>query len=184
MVNSNADSSSVNEQGQTFNDVGNDFADVAATMDKATNTASVSWQGKAAQGGAAFTTGMSSWHGSTAQGAQYAGAQMFEQSQALDQARTNMPPPMASPTTSDIQNALLSFDPLDPSSISTLQNMANQTNAATANHQAMARVAQQYDSQLGTSATLPAFSTPSRESGSRSWPPHTRSPRARVRAVA
>jgi hypothetical protein len=130
-------------------------------MDKTTNTASVSWQGKAAQGGAAFTTGMSSWHGSTAQGAQYAGNRMFEQSQALDQARTNMPPPMAMPTTADVQNALLSYNPLDPGSISTLQNMANQANAANANHQAMARVAQQYDSQLGSSSTLPAFNTPS-----------------------
>lgn len=161
MVNSNADPAGISQQGQTFNDVGNDFADMAATLDKATSAAAASWQGKAAQGGAAFTTGMSSWHGSTAQGAQYAGTQMFEQSQALDQARTNMPPPMTSPTISDIQHALLSFDPIDPSSINTLQNMANQANAAQANHQTMARVAQQYDSQLGTSATLPAFSTPS-----------------------
>lgn len=161
MVNSNADPSDVNTQGHTFNDVGNDFADMAAQLDKATSTASASWQGEAAEGGAAFTTAMSSWHGSTAQGAQYAGTQLFEQSQALDQARTNMPPPMAMPTTADVQKALLSYNPFDSSSIGALQNLANQAKAATANHQTMARVAQQYDSQLGTSATLPEFSAPS-----------------------
>jgi hypothetical protein len=161
MVNSGADPSGVNTQGQSFNVLGNGLAEMTADMDKTTSTAAVSWQGKAAQGGAAFTTGMSSWHGSTAQSAQYAGTRMFEQSQALDQARTNMPPPMSMPTTADMQNALLSYNPLDPSSISTLQNMANQASAANANHQAMARVAQQYDSQLGTSSTLPSFSSPS-----------------------
>jgi hypothetical protein len=161
MVNTSADSSGVNTQGQSFNSLGNSIAEMTADMDKTTSTAAVSWQGKAAQGGAAFTTGMSSWHGSTAQGAQYAGTRMFEQSQALDQARTNMPPPMAMPTTADVQHALLSYNPLDPGSISTLQSMANQASAANANHQAMARVAQQYDAQLGSSSTLPAFSTPS-----------------------
>jgi hypothetical protein len=160
MVNTNADPANLNLQGQTFNDIGNDFADMTSDLDKATSTAAVSWQGEAAEGGAAFTTGMSSWHGSTAQGAQYAGTQLYEQSQALDQARTNMPPPMTAPTTADLQQALLSFNPLDPSSLGTVQNLANQATAANANHQVMARVAQQYDSQLGTSATLPEFNAP------------------------
>ena len=161
MVNSGADPSGVNIQGQSFTSLGNSLAEMTADMDKTTSAAAVSWQGKAAQGGAAFTAGMSSWHGTTAQGAQYVGTRMFEQSQALDQARTNMPPPMAMPTTTDVQKALLSYNPLDPGSISTLQNMANQASVANANHQAMARVAQQYDAQLGSSSTLPAFSTPS-----------------------
>ena len=160
MVNSNADPDGVNSQGQTYTDIGNDLAEMADALNKAVSTASVSWQGKAAAGGASFTTAMSSWHGSTAQGAQYAGTQMFEQSQALSQARTSMPPPVAMPTTGDLQHALMTYNPLDSTSISTMQNLANQADAANSNHQVMARVAQQYDAQLGSSATLPAFDTP------------------------
>ena len=160
MVNSNADPDGVNAQGQTYTDIGNDFADLTDTLNKAVGTASVAWQGKAAAGGASFTTAMSSWHASTAQGAQYAGTQMFDQSQALSQARANMPPPVATPTVSDLQHALMTYNPLDSASINTLENLANQADAGNSNHQVMARVAQQYDAQLGTSATLPAFSAP------------------------
>ena len=160
MVNSDADPDGVNAQGQTYTDIGNDFAEIADALNKAVSTASVAWQGKAAAGGAGFTTAMSSWHSSTAQGAQYAGTQMFEQSQALAQARASMPPPVAAPTTADFQHALMTYNPLDSASISTLQNMSSQAGVASANHQVMARVVQQYDAQLGTSATLPAFSAP------------------------
>jgi hypothetical protein len=160
MVNSNADPESVNAQGQTYTDIGNDFAELTDALNKAVSTASVAWQGKAAAGGASFTTAMSSWHGSTAQGAQYAGTQMFEQSQALSQARASMPPPVATPTVGDLQHALMTYNPLDSASINTLDNLANQYDVANSNHQVMARVAQQYDAQLGSSATLPAFSAP------------------------
>jgi hypothetical protein len=160
MVNTNVDSSDLQAKGQAFTDIGNTFAEMGQRMDQTVSTASGSWQGKAAQGAATFTTSVSSWHGTSAQGGQYAGNQMFEQSQTLDQARASMPPPVAAPTTADIQHALMSYDPIDPSSISGLNQLANQVSAAQSNHQQMARVVQQYDGQLGNTSTLPEFAAP------------------------
>jgi hypothetical protein len=161
MVNNQADPAAVNDQGQSFTNVGNGLVDIADRLHAATTAANTSWHGNAATAAAGFTTSVASWHGATGQGSQLAGNRLWQQSEGLAQARAAMPAPIAQPTPSDLANAITASPSgtwVGPSA--TVTALVDQYVQAQDNHQQMARVAQQYDNHLGSNSSMPQFTTP------------------------
>lgn len=161
MVHNQADPATVNDQGQSFNEIGNALVDIAHELGNAVNTSQETWQGTAADAARGFSSTLSGWHGTTGQGAQLAANHMANQSEALQTARAAMPAPIAMPTTADFTQALMSNpSPATANPSATLGPLIDQYQQAQDNHRQMAQIAQQYDTHLGQASTMPAFATP------------------------
>ncbi|MEU4806665.1 hypothetical protein [Actinosynnema sp. NPDC023587] len=94
MVTDNMAPGSANEQGEAWTKIGNTLVDLQNNLNKATEASKDAWQGNAASSAQGYFTGMATWSGDAAQGAQLTGNKLFEQSQAADTAKTNMPEPV------------------------------------------------------------------------------------------
>lgn len=156
MVHADADVARLHAQGHSFNNLGNDLIEMADDMAK--TSGHVSWQGTAAQGAADFTASLTSWHRSTGHGAKFAGIRVWEQSEGLQQARAAMPKPVPGLTSADFVTAIVAGPVITP--VGSAAALAARHAQSKANHAEMAAVAQQYDSHLGSTSSMPKFPVP------------------------
>ncbi|RKT51525.1 hypothetical protein [Saccharothrix australiensis] len=94
MVTDNMSPSSANEQGEAWTKIGNTLVDLQNNLTKATEAGKGAWQGKAASAAQGYFTNMAAWSGNAAQGAQLTGNKLYQQSQAAETAKANMPEPV------------------------------------------------------------------------------------------
>ncbi|WP_130347663.1 hypothetical protein [Herbihabitans rhizosphaerae] len=150
------DPASVREMGDAWVRAGQNLIRYQRTIGSSVEGGQVHWKGQAATQAGDFATGVANWVGQSGSGAYVTGTSMREQSEALNGARTKMPPP----TNFNVQQANAKIQAAPPEQRNTVfAEQMKLFNEAKQAHLRAADVATSFDGQTKT-ATYPTMAPP------------------------
>ncbi|WP_158075720.1 PPE domain-containing protein [Actinokineospora bangkokensis] len=163
MVTEDVDPDQVGEMGQMYVEAGNQMVAFQSDVASAINSSQADWQGKAGDQARQFMADVANWVGKAGQSAQLAGTQAGIQSSALAEAKNSMPDPVEFDLGAANRDLQTTTDPFQLVTKAAMYQEQYQRSQAA--HEEAARVVGTYDGALGSSSTMPAFSTPPQMSG-------------------
>jgi hypothetical protein len=155
MVTNQANPDDVGSKGDLWIEAGNEMAKFQTRVVDAINNSQTDWQGASGDAARGFMADVGNWVGQAGQSAQLAGTQLNVQSQALAQAKNNMPEPVPYNRDDWVSRIQSAVDPWGVYDAAVAQYNASQEARDEA-----ARVVASYDKGLAGASTMPAFTPP------------------------